>query len=649
LAIKIAAMEPTRSCGLPKRGALDLAVDREVGESFDEESAQDQRRLAPAAHGFWRTSASPRGNRGAQAFRRIRTARDPITDCSKEATSMATSTRRLWRVWATIVALAPLLAPPPQAGAGETPKLIVVLVFDQLRADYLTRWGRLFEEGGFRRLCDEGVWLQNCRYPYAITVTAAGHASIATGASPRTHGVVGNDWFDRAEGRTVSSVEGTRWKLRLWTDDPALAAADRAAGSPEKLLAPAFGDVVKEKYGDGSRVISLSVKDRSAIFLGGRKADACYWTDSKTGLTATSSYYGDRIHAWVRKFNNARPADRWIGGRWERLRADVDYDREAGPDDAPGEGEGVLQGRTFPHPFPQSAGPQYYEALAVSPFASDLLTELAILAIREEKLGRRDAPDVLCVSYSSNDLIGHVWGPDSHEVLDATLRSDRNLRDLLDELDRSVGAGRYLVAVTSDHGVCPLPDQLRARGIDAGELRAPNLVQRAEAFLRERRGSPEDARWIAGAANSWVAVDRKLAAERGADPDEVAADLAAWLAQQSGVARAVVRRRIEQSESDEDDEVLRMLRLSYHPDRCGDVAVVPKPHYFFAFAPTGTSHGTPYDYDVHVPLLFYGARVKPGARSELVAPQAVAAVSLEALGIDRPPTVEFAAPDGVIE
>lgn len=562
---------------------------------------------------------------------------------------MATSTRRLRRAWEALLALAPLLAPASQAAASENPSLVVVLVFDQMRADYLTRWGPLFEDGGFRRVCEEGAWLQNCRYPYAVTVTAAGHASISTGASPKTHGVVGNDWFDRAEGRTVSSVEGARWRLRLWTDDPVLAATDRAAGSPEKLLVPAFGDLVKEKYGDRSRVISLSVKDRSAIFLGGRKADACYWVDSKTGLTATSSYYGDRIHEWVLRFNNARPADRWVGGRWERLRTDVDYDKEAGPDDAPGEGDGVRQGRTFPHLFPPSAGPQYYEALAVSPFASDLLTELAILAIREEKLGRRDAPDVLCVSYSSNDLIGHVWGPDSHEVLDATLRSDRNLRDLLDELDRSVGAGRYVVAISSDHGVCPLPEQLRARGVDAGGLSASDLVKRAEAHLRERHRSPEDSRWIAGAANSWVAVDRKLAAERGVDPDEVADELAEWFGRQPGVARAFARQRIERPERDEDDDVLKVLRLSYHPDRCGDVAVIPKPHYFFAFAPTGTSHGTPYDYDVHVPLLLYGARVKPGARGELVAPQAVAAVALQVLGIDSPPTVEFAAPDGVVE
>lgn len=545
------------------------------------------------------------------------------------------------------------------AAAGDSParpKLVVLLVFDQMRGDYFGRWGHLFPDGGFRRLLDGGAWYQNCHYPYAMTMTAAGHASLSTGAFPSTHGIVGNDWFEPAIGQTVYATANDRWQLRLWTDTPVRGDQERPGGSPERLLAATFGDVVKEKYGDRSKVISLSVKDRSAILMGGRSADACYWMDGRTGLAATSSYYGDRIHSWVKEFNNRRPADQWLGKSWERLRDDVDYEKEAGPDDAIGEGAGTGQGKTFPHPFNDGKlepNSKYYESVAFSPFASDLLVELALAAVRAEHLGQREAPDVLCVSFSSNDLIGHNWGPDSQEVLDATLRSDRNVATLLDALDQTVGAGNYVVAVSADHGVCPIPAQLQAKGVDAGLLFAGDLTKKANAYLNQKYKPSNDVNWISAAINSWVAVDRAPIKTLGLNADDVISALADWLAKQPGIEMAVTRRELVQekeptlqpsAESRAGEEtkavILEMIRRSYRPDRAGDIAVIPRPHYFFAFALTGTSHGTPHDYDTHVPLVLFGTGVTAAVSKELVAPQSLAPTLLQLLELPKPATVD---------
>lgn len=546
----------------------------------------------------------------------------------------------------TAVFVSPLTAGERASNEGAIPrlKLVVLLVFDQMRGDYLDRWHHLFPDGGFRRIIEDGAWFRNCHYPYAMTMTAAGHASLVTGAYPSTHGIVGNDWFEPASGRTVYSTSSERWQLRLWTDRPTPASTDRPGGSPERLLAPTFSDVLKEKYADRSKVVSLSVKDRAAILMGGRQADACYWLDGQTGLAATSSYYGDRIHSWVQDFNDRRPADAWLGKTWEKLRSDVDYDKEAGPDDGIGEGTGIGQGKIFPHTFNDGKtepDPKYYESIAFSPFASDLLIELAASAIRQERLGQRDAPDVLCISFSSNDLIGHNWGPDSQEVLDATLRSDRNVATLLDVLDGSVGAGNYLVVVSSDHGVCPIPARLQSQGIDAGLLFVGDVSKKANAFLNERYKTNE-AHWITAAVNSWVAVNRAAVQEFGLDCDEVISTLSRWLSEQPGISMAITRSELSEHRKGEDPFV-EMVRRSYHPERAGDIAVVPRKHYYFAFALTGTSHGTPYDYDTHVPLLFFGGPVVPGNHEAPVAPQAVAPTVLSLLGHPSPDTVDVEA------
>lgn len=521
-------------------------------------------------------------------------------------------------------------------------RLAVLVVFDQLRGDYLEKWQDLFEKDGFRRLQTDGAWFQNCHYPYAHTVTAAGHASLLTGCPPMVHGIVGNDWFDQTSGQAVYCV-GDQFNLvpPPPVEQNLTILGKRTGGaSPRRLLVPTVGDELKKATNSKARIVSLSFKDRSAVLPAGHKPDACYWLDPLTGTFVTSTYYRPSLHPWVAEYNRQRPADAWYGKEWQHLRSDLDYVRYSGPDDVAGEGKGVFQGRTFPHMLNGGVpvrSPAYYQALYNSPFGNNLLLGLVKRAIDAEGLGQGSVADLLCVSFSCNDPIGHCWGPDSQEVLDVTLRSDLIVRDLLAYLDAKVGRDRYLLALTADHGICPLPEVSQAKGHAAGRIASDLLSIKSEEFLKKTFGQKgEEGRWIKASQGPWVYLNHPFIRERKRDPDEVAKTLADWLKEQPGIATAYTREQLTSAEPLK-DPLVEKVRLSFHPDRCGDVTVIPKPYHFFASAfATGTTHGTPYPYDTHVPLLVYGPGVAGGKRSDPVAPLAIAAIFAHGLGIAPP-------------
>ncbi|HEV3235933.1 MAG TPA: alkaline phosphatase family protein, partial [Gemmataceae bacterium] len=414
--------------------------------------------------------------------------------------------------------------PPKVPDQPEEVRLAVLLLFDQLRGDYLTRWDDLYEEGGFHRLEREGAWFQNCHYPYAITVTGAGHAAVATGCSPNVNGVTENEWYDRSTASKVNCVEGIprdRYERVPSLSPVVISEAKKPYGvSPDQILAPTIGDAFMEATHGKSRIVSLSLKDRGTVLFAGKQPQAeCYWFDSQQGIFVTSTYYRDRLPDWVKKFNQERPADVWFGKDWTRLRPSLDYERWSGPDDVEGEskgvgtititdeGGGIFQGRVFPHPMTgglKKIGKRYYDVVFDSPFGNELLLQLAKKAIDAEELGHHHSPDLLCLSFSSNDAVGHSWGPDSQEVLDTTLRTDQLLVDLLNYLDSKVGMGRYVVGLTADHGVCPLPEVSKAQGKDAGRIDAYQLAMNAQKFLERSFGKSENKQqWIESIAYPW--------------------------------------------------------------------------------------------------------------------------------------------------
>jgi hypothetical protein len=549
---------------------------------------------------------------------------------------------------------------PAVAVPAARPRLAVLVVFDQLRGDYLTRWQDLFGAGGFRRLQTHAAWFRDCHYPYALTVTGAGHASLLTGCTPAVHGIVANDWFERAEGGSVYCVECRR-SQRV----PPLPAADggvpgagkRGDGgvSPDRLLVPTLADSLKEATAGRGRVVSLSLKDRSAILTVGPRADACYWFDVSDGRFVTSTCYRDQPHAWVTAFNGQGRAERWRGREWTRCRPDLDYARYSGPDDGPGEGRGVQvrdrqgnvlaeQGICFPHPFPDG---RYYDALYNSPQGNELLLELVKVAVVAEDLGRDDAPDLLSVSFSSNDPIGHTWGSDSQEVLDVTLRTDRLLRELLTFLDQRVGVGNYALVLTADHGVCPLPEAAATHGHAARRIDPKELTQQAGAFLDATFGSGPGS-WFEAAPYPWLYLDADTARRRGTTVAAVEAALADWYPRQPGIRAAYTRTGLQTGVPDE-DEIGQRVRRSFHPERCGEVYVLQEPYCLFtsAFGRAGTTHGTPYPYDTHVPLLAYGPGFPPGPNDEPAVPQQAAALLAHGLRIPPPARAEYPLPAGV--
>jgi hypothetical protein len=564
-----------------------------------------------------------------------------------------------------LIGLGSLQAEAPTSSS--RPRLAVLVVFDQLRGDYLSRWDSLFGDDGFHRLEKDGVWFENCHYPYADTVTAAGHASLLTGCSPAKHGVIDNDWYDRAARALVNCVESDRYQQVPAAGRSTFSLMRRTTGfgggegapkknqgvSPERLLMPTLGDVLKGVTGGKGKVVSLSFKDRSAVLPAGRRADGCYWLDVTTGTFVTSTYYRDRLPSWLAEFNSEKPADHWFGRLWTRLRPGLDYAKFSGPDDVAGEGLGVLQGRTFPHPFGRGilkGGMVYYGALYNSPFGNELLLELTKRAIAAEDLGGHDDPDLLCVSFSCNDPIGHCWGPDSQEVLDVTLRSDRIVQELLAFLDARLGKGRYILALTADHGVCPLPEVSRSQGKPAERVQPNLLKNQAEAFLEETYGQPgqRSGRWIEAMEFPWIYLNREAIKGHGLKQADVEEALVGWLKERPMVQTAYSRAQIING-LPKDDTLGEQVRRSFYPSRSGDVTIILKPYHLCTANLTGTHHGTPHAYDTHVPLLVFGPGIQAGTRQDAVTPQAIAAIFARSLDLKLPAGAEAPVPRGLFQ
>jgi hypothetical protein len=537
----------------------------------------------------------------------------------------------------------------PGDGSPGDVRLVVLVVFDQMRGDYLERWGKLMDKDGFQRLQRDGAWFKNCHYPYAYTETAQGHASMATGCSPRTHGIIGNRWYDRASGKRIVSVHSEGQRPVPMRDKPGEAVG---GGTPERRLAPSVGESLITATNGKGKVVSLSFKDRAAILLAALAQSLCFWFNLGTGIFETSTYYGRELPPWVQRFNQAEHANQWLGKSWDRLRPSLDYDKFSGPDNFAEEGRpGSPESRVFPHPMSRDLkkSPSYYDTLYASPFGNDLLLELAKRAIDAEELGKDDTPDLLCISFSCNDVVGHAWGPDSHEVLDTTLRSDRIMKDLLEYLDDRVGKGRYLVVVCADHGICPLPSKSRQQGKDADRIDQDQLVRGVAGYLDERFGKAEKDNWVASHEDGYIYLNEAVLKKHGLPSHAVEEALAGWLVKQKGILSAYTRTQLSKGPLT-NDPIGEKVRQTFHPQRSGDVVAILKPYHLFAGTfTTGTSHGSPHPYDTHVPLLVYGPGVKTGVHEDAVTPLAVAPIVARGLRVPPPGMAEVVVPEGLMK
>lgn len=540
-----------------------------------------------------------------------------------------------------------LLAGLSGFGASPSPNLVVVISVDQMRADYLDRFAPYFGEGGFNRLTRQGLKFTDNHYRHAVTKTGPGHAVILTGVHADQHGIVGNEWRLRAWPvlEQVNCVEDR--------DAPLVGAAPRAVRSPggvieaksgrspRHLLVGTVGDQLKLRHGAAAKVFGVADKDRAAILMSGKLADGAYWTEE--GRIVTSTFYRRELPDYLAAFNAERHAEQVFGREWTRLLDAKVYDAVQGPDDAAGEESSVGLTRTFPKRIDggrPAIAKDFYEAFDYSPWNNELVAMLARELLGREKLGEADgAPDLLTIGFSQPDKIGHGYGPDSHEVMDSFLRLDRVLADLLLFLDEKVGRQGYTVVLTADHGAAPLPERLQAmsRGVETGRVKMSGLDEQVTAALDAQFGALADGeRWVARDGLGYHLNPAALAQKHLA-PVAVEETLRATLLAHPAVAAAYTRTRL--TDPTPLDRIGEAMRRSYYPPRSPDVAILLKP-YHIDRSNTGTTHGTPYQYDTHVPQLWYGVGVTPGVRTEQVGVDDIAPTLARLLGIPAPPLAE---------
>jgi len=546
------------------------------------------------------------------------------------------------------------LLPPPQfaraIGEAQTPpRLVVVVSIDQFPRVYLDRFAALFAADGFRRLLEGGTDFATCHHRHAATWTGPGHAAILTGAYPLRTGIIGNQWFSRAAGRLVGCVEDAA--------APLVGAAADIGVSPVSLRAETVGDVLRAGNGGRSKVVAVAGKDRAAVLLGGAHPTAAYWFDEESCAFVSSRHYLSALPAWARAFNDARPCAAFIGRTWDRARDDIDYTAFSGADDRAAEVDGYGLGRVFPHPIgewtPRDANgavrtDERYHAVEASPFGNDLVLRFAAAALRGEALGADEFPDVLAIGLSSNDIVGHFFGPGSQEVLDITLRTDLALRDLMRLLDREVGTGAWVIAVTSDHGIAPIPESLQEQGLlDRGATYRFALEQGRETVERRLRehffasgAAPADfpgfvAAWGAQTHPFVYLEERSLTALKETTHREVLALAAREIEALPGVARVYTSNDRAALAASRDDLDTRVYR-SWDQRNGGDLFVVLEPHWLATSFPTGSTHGSPYEYDTHVPLLLYGTGVRAGRVYRPVAVVDLAPTLARLLGVAAP-------------
>jgi hypothetical protein len=529
------------------------------------------------------------------------------------------------------------------AGAAEElpPRLAVVIAVDQFRGDYLQRFAPYFSAEGFKRLTGSGLVFEDCRYRHAVTKTAPGHATILSGGHAETHGIVANDWFDRTLGRTVESVEDAAFPIvgasPSVVRSPGGVVEAKAGRSPRSFLGTTVGDQLKLRFGSRSKVFSVSNKDRSAILLGGKLADSAYWIDR--GRLVTSAYYRAALPNWVETFNGSRRVEAVFGQTWDRLREAALYDAVQGPDDAPGESSDFGLSRTFPRKLDgggSEISPDFYGAFDNSPFSAALIGDFAEQALREEQLGQDEITDLLCVSFSQIDTVGHSYGPDSHELMDSVLRLDAIIAGLLNALDKQVGLSRCVIVLSADHGASPLPERvLHARPeIPAGRFNGGALDSAVADALHQAFGAPTDnQRWFVR-DNFGYHLQPTVLAQKKLTLSTVADVVKSALLTSNQVAGAFTRDEFATMPAD-GDSLPAMLRRSFFPARSQDVIFVLKP--YIVDRKLGTNHGSPYAYDTHVPLVFFGVGVPSGTRSHRVGVDDLAPTLAALLHVPAPP------------
>ena len=512
-------------------------------------------------------------------------------------------------------------APRPVANPyfPDRPKLVLVLVVDQFRFDYLMRFRPYFVKGGFNRLLEGGAVFTDCRYDYATTMTGPGHATLLTGAYPDGHGIIENNWYDRDRQREVYCVEDLSTRMVANRQEPSAS----PGYSPRNLTVSTLGDELRMATDFRSKAISIALKDRAAVLMGGHTASAAYWLDPGSGRFVTSTYYLPTLPAWADDFNQKSPVSRYCGQKWQAL------------EETPG-AEGKVLSEFEPSPGETCPDPKFLGWLDNTPYMNQIELGFASAAIRNERLGQGPDTDILTLSLSVNDYIGHEFGPYSKEVVDTTLRTDRDLAAFFDDLDKQVGLDNVWIAFSADHGVAPSPAFIQEHSLGIGLAQPATIRGAAEKALTQAFGPGP---WIEDQDETYLFLNRETMKKRNvpeSEAEEVAAQAAA---SQPDVAAAFTRTQFLTGGLPH-SPLARKAAHSFNSKRSGDVFMVFMPYAVPSSNPNGTTHGTPWNYDTQVPLILWGSAFKPGFYATACQPIDLAATLAARLGLTQPSGAE---------
>lgn len=505
------------------------------------------------------------------------------------------------RLASALLLTLPLFAPAqtPQV-APKRPKLVVGIVVDQFRYDYLVKFRDQYN-GGLSRLLTQGAVFTNAFYEHFPTVTAIGHSTFMSGATPSVSGIVGNEWFDRETGKQVTSV----------SDDTVTMLGGEGRGgnaaSPRRMLVSTVGDELK-MAGRGSKVIGISVKDRSAILPAGHMANGAYWFDPGSGNFVSSTHYFPQLPAWAMDFNKSRYADKYAGVEWKPLT---------------GGGPAFKTMATV-------TDKAFYTSLESAPYSNDLVEKFAEAAIAGEQLGRHSGTDLLTVSFSANDYIGHAVGPDDPQVRDVAIRTDRLLGTFFQYIESQIGMRNVLVVLTADHGVSPTAEVNRERKMPGGRIPETVIAATIEARLVEKYGA---GKWLVGRLGASQYINTQLIREKNLSLDEVSETAAAAAREVPHVFRGYSRSQLMRG-AVSGDQIDRRVLNGFYAGRSPDVHVVLEPYY--VNDPKGATHGQPFNYDAHVPVILMGDGIRAGRYHKRVAPNDIAPTLATLLDVETP-------------
>jgi predicted AlkP superfamily pyrophosphatase or phosphodiesterase len=533
--------------------------------------------------------------------------------------------------------------------AAEAPRLVLQITVDGLRGDLIERYAENYGKVGFNYLLNEGVVYRNAHYLHANTETIVGHTTLATGATPAVHGMVGNVWYHSDSGELGYNIEDAEAPLIPTRQDsaegaqvdPAQKRARSAGRSPRAILAPTFSDTLMMASDGQAKIFGISGKDRSAVAMAGKTGTA-YWYSTNNGDFQSSTYYMDDYPDWVTNWNGQRKAAQLGDKQWELLLAPEKY-RPGRRDDRPYEVDLKGYSRTFPHPFGPTEHPLFFTRVMVSPEGDRLLLDFSKRLIEAEQIGQDEITDYLSISFSGVDAVNHFFGPASLENEDVMLQLDRTLADLFKFIDKQIGLENTLIVFSADHGMAEMPEYATELGYDAGRLYSDEVLAMAKESSTALFGSGT---LVKDFFRPYLYLNGDAIKEKGLDQNTVATALAFELAKEPGIGGAIPGAGFEQGSA---SGAAAAVQRNHHPQRAGDIYIFQQPYWFmFDRGPVAAMHGSPWSYDTHVPIIFVGKGINAAAVERLVHPIDVAPTLSALLNLSPPAAAEGTALSEVI-